>query len=249
MRLTAANSSGTDTIPASASGSFSVVEEKPSSFTLAPAARGRPAACRSTRCRRARTRRRRSCARTGPCCGRPRRRTDPARRLPRCHQAQHRRAERDQREHRPFERARPRALMRRERSSRSTLDGSGDGERRTARSQAGGVPWAAGVYALPRNRSGDLEPRRHARGGHLPVVRGRRDEAADVDAQAHWPQRRAPTADAAGPRRPTRAARRVHRGVRSERRRRGAAWQCVDASAHASKLLQLKAPAGGRWSV
>ncbi len=35
MRLTAANSSGTAAIPASASGSFSVVEENPSSFTLA----------------------------------------------------------------------------------------------------------------------------------------------------------------------------------------------------------------------
>ena len=35
MRRTAANSSGTEAIPASASGSFSVVEEKPSSFTLA----------------------------------------------------------------------------------------------------------------------------------------------------------------------------------------------------------------------
>ena len=35
MRRTAANSSGTAAIPANASGSFSVVEEKPSSFTLA----------------------------------------------------------------------------------------------------------------------------------------------------------------------------------------------------------------------
>ena len=35
MRLTAANRSGTETIPANASGSFSVVDEKPSSLTLA----------------------------------------------------------------------------------------------------------------------------------------------------------------------------------------------------------------------
>ena len=35
MRRTAAYSSGTEAIPANASGSFSVVEEKPSSFTLA----------------------------------------------------------------------------------------------------------------------------------------------------------------------------------------------------------------------
>ena len=35
MRRTAAYSSGTEAMPANASGSFSVVEEKPSSFTLA----------------------------------------------------------------------------------------------------------------------------------------------------------------------------------------------------------------------
>ena len=118
--------------------------------------------------RRARTRRRRSCARRAPCCARRRRRTGRARP---CRSW--------------ISRSAAAASVIAASSAHSTrrtglliggtLVSSPRGERadRQRRSDRG-VPWAAGVYGLPRHRQGDLQPRRRAEHRHLPLVRRRR---------------------------------------------------------------------------
>ena len=93
-------------------------------------------------------------------------------------QPQDRRAERDQRRPRPTPTrphvGRPDGLL-----MRGTLVSSPRGERGRATATTSGrdVPRAAGVYALSRQRPGDLAPRRHREHSHLPVVRRRRSAA------------------------------------------------------------------------
>ena len=107
-RRTAANSSGTDSVPASASGSFSADEVKPRSLTLRTCSHRSTGGLSIETRPRARRRRRRSCARTGPCCA-PRRRRTGRRRPPQVRQAQPRGPQRQQRRREPAG-SRPRRL-------------------------------------------------------------------------------------------------------------------------------------------
>ena len=105
MRRTAANSSGTEAVPISASGSISPVAGSSRAPSRSrPAATGRPAACRSRRCRRAPARRRRSCATTAPCSARRRRRRGSSGEPLEVGQPQRARQQRDRRQRRPRQR-------------------------------------------------------------------------------------------------------------------------------------------------
>ena len=169
-RRTAANSSGTASVPASACGSFSAVELQPKSFDardLQPEVHGRlvdrDRARGLDRAEEEVVPGERHAAHGAVVEG-------VAHDLPEVRQAQRRRAQRDQRHGQPA--AAPEASQRRPGSAprRRRVVAGGRSRAGSANLAADGETRGRRMHALPRDRAGDLKSGRQAAGGYLPLV-------------------------------------------------------------------------------